>query len=137
MILTLIFLALVVLGVIGIIIWENDLIENWEVNEKLGITGAFVSIFSGIALIICILIIISSHCTANVDIQKNRIYYEGLNKRIEVINSDYEDVSKSDVISDVTEWNKDVYSAKYWNKSPWTSWFWDDDFVNSLEYIEL
>lgn len=28
-------------------------------------------------------------------------------------------------------------NAKYWAKNPWTSWFWSQKLVDSLEYIEL
>lgn len=51
--------------------------------------------------------------------------------------SDYEDVSKTTVIANAYDWNKEVHNAKYWAKNPWTSWFWSQKLVDSLEYIEL
>lgn len=48
-----------------------------------------------------------------------------------------EKVSKVTVIKDVQEWNSDVYSQKYWSESPWTNWFYSEEIVDSLEYIEM
>ena len=50
---------------------------------------------------------------------------------------EYEDVSKSDVIKDISEWNKKVYSCKHWANNPWTSWFYSKRVADSLEMIEM
>ena len=81
--------------------------------------------------------IILAHIGVPNQIEKNRIQYESLMKRIEIINSDYEDMSKSDVIRDVAEWNKQVISDRYWCSNPWTSWFYDKDVVNEMEVIDI
>ena len=51
--------------------------------------------------------------------------------------SDYEDVSKSQVIKDISEWNMDVYNTKYWSESPWTNWFNPKDIADNMDYIPL
>lgn len=92
-----------------------------------------------IGLIIAVtmaLFILFAHCVVGATIEQNRIEYESLCNRVEVISSDYEDVSKSEVIKDVAEWNKRVYSYKYWAYNPWTSWFYSRRIADELETIE-
>ena len=89
-----------------------------------------------ICLICCIFGIICAHVGENKNIEMNNIEYESLCQRLEIINSDYEDMSKSDVIKDVSEWNKMVLEKKYWAKNPWTSWFFSQKVVDDLKYIE-
>ena len=89
-----------------------------------------------ICLICCIIGIICAHVGENKNIEMNNIEYESLCNRLEIINSDYEDMSKSDVIKDVSEWNKMVLEKKYWAKNPWTSWFFSQKVVDELKYID-
>ena len=86
---------------------------------------------------VCVLEICVVHINDEVSINEAQIQYESLLKRIEVIGSEYESVSRSDVIKDVAEWNKEVYHEKYYLESPWTNWFHDRDYVESLKYIDL
>lgn len=71
------------------------------------------------------------------DIYEHNLERESIVKQVECISSDYEDVSKTTVIANAYDWNKEVHNAKYWAKNPWTSWFWSQKLVDSLEYIEL
>ena len=95
-----------------------------------------LSVISFVFLICCIVGIICAHVGENKNIEMNNIEYESLCQRLEIINSDYEDISKSDVIKDVSEWNKMVLEKKYWAKNPWTSWFLSQKVVDDLKYIE-
>lgn len=89
-----------------------------------------------ICLICCVIGIICAHVGENKNIEMNNIEYESLCQRLEIINSDYEDMSKSDVIKDVSEWNKMVLEKKYWAKNQWTSWFFSQKVVDNLKYID-
>ena len=95
-----------------------------------------LSVVGFICLICCIIGIICAHIGENKNIEMNNIEYESLCNRLEIINSDYEDMSKSDVIKDVSEWNKMVLEKKYWSKNPWTSWFFSQKVVDDLKYID-
>lgn len=95
-----------------------------------------LSVVGFICLICCIIGIICAHVGENKNIEMNNIEYESLCQRLEIINSDYEDMSKSDVIKDVSEWNKMVLEKKYWSKNPWTSWFFSQKVVDDLKYID-
>lgn len=131
MILTIIFLVMIFLGIISI----KLTIKNY--NVFLEVFGGVSLLFGSLCLIISILIIILSHATAPKIIHENKINYEGLCKRYEIIKSEYEDVSKSDAIADITEWNIKVYNTKYWTYSLWTNWFNPKEIADNLNYILL
>ena len=95
-----------------------------------------LSVVGFVCLICCIVGIICAHVGENKNIEMNNIEYESLCQRLEIVNSEYEDMSKSDVIKDVSEWNKMVLEKKYWSKNPWTSWFFSQKVVDELKYID-
>lgn len=128
MIITIIFVLMIIIGSIAIKIDEYG---DFDILELSTIS------FSFIGLLICVIIISTQHACADKIIYSNQIYYDGLCKRLEVVQSDYEDVSKSQVIKDVIEWNMDVYSTKYWSESLWTNWFNPKDIADNMDYIPL
>ena len=136
MIITLITIVVFVLGVIGCILYDRDIVPR-KCKEYIAALSLCAVILAGIAILIEIPGIICLHFTANKDIYEYNLERESIVKQVECISSDYEDVSKATVIANVYDWNKEVYNAKYWAKNPWTSWFWSQKFVDSLEYIEL
>lgn len=128
MILIFVFIIMVLLG---FILMKSD------IGYESDITGTLMSGFGFVLLIGSLVIIIVAHATANITIQKNKIEYEGLCKRYEIIKSEYEDVSKSDVIADITAWNIEVYNTKYWSENLWTNWFNPKKIADNLDYIPL
>ena len=132
MILTLIFIGMIILGIVFIKIDDSTFLDL-----DTEIAGFIMVLFGSIILIIAILAIIIPNATADNLIQKNKIEYEGLCKRYEIVKSEFEDVSKSDVIGDITAWNMNVYNTKYWAKNPWTNWFNPKKVADNLEYIPL
>lgn len=128
MILLLIFVAI---GIISFILMDNEHV-SYDAQE----ISAVFFVIDSIAVIICILWIIIAHATVDGDIKTNEIKYQTLIKRLDVISSEYEDVSKAEVIKDIGEWNEKVISTKYWTYNPWTSWFNSKKLADSLEYIE-
>ena len=128
MIVTFIFIIMIILG---FIIIKTDIGEDPEVY------GWGMIILGSLVLTILLIMIVTAHATADMNIQKNKIKYEGLCRRYEIIKSEYEDVSKSDVISDITEWNMSVYNTKYWSENPWTNWFNPKKIADNLYYIPL
>lgn len=125
----LIFVFIIML-LLGIIITKSNI-------EDSDLIGWIIIVFNFIPLIASLVIIITVHATTNMNIQKNKMEYEGLCKRYEIIKSEYEDVSKSDVISDITAWNMKVCNTKYWAENPWTNWFNPKKIADNLYYIPL
>lgn len=132
MILTCIFIVMVLLG---FILMKINI--SWDYDDYVNTAGLILVVPGAVCLISSFIIIIGAYTTANNDIQKNKIQYEGLCKRYEIVKSEYEDVSKSDVIADITAWNTYVYDTKYWTKNPWTSWFNPKRIADNMEYIPL
>lgn len=129
MIITIIFAIILVLGII--------LIKHSKCIDILEFFGILLIVSGSVALLVSLIVIIISHATANKTIQQNKIYYDGLCKRHEIIESEYEDVSKSDVIAGITAWNAKVFEIKYWTENPWTNWFNPKSVADNLEYIPL
>lgn len=127
MIITFIFAIMLVLG---IIIWCKS-------GYDLDFIGILLTFISSVALFVLLIVIFVTHATANNTIQQNKINYDGLCKRYEIVKSEYEDVSKSDVIADITAWNIKVYNTKYWTENPWTNWFNPKSIADNLEYIPM
>lgn len=124
------FIGVIVITAVCIVIFNktrNDTVEYIAlISWAIGLLAA----------IVMALVIMFAHCGVGATIEQNRIEYESLCNRVEVISSDYEDVSKSEVIKDVAEWNKRVYVYKYWAYNPLTSWFYSRRIADELEMIE-
>ena len=127
-----ILFIIVIILVLGIVLARHN-----KCIDILEFVGVLLIVCGSIALIISLMVIIISHATVNKNIQQNKIKYDGLCKRYEIIKSEYEDVSKSDVIADITAWNVSVYNIKYWTENPWTNWFNPKSIADNLEYIPL
>ena len=126
----LLFIFSLLAAIIGFIVLglsHNDFLET--------IGAIFFGVGSVVAVIFMMTIIVQ-HVGVSATIAKNQIEYESLCERQELISSEYEDVSKSDVIKDIAKWNKSVYSYKHWANNPWTSWFYSKKVADNMEMIE-
>lgn len=125
------FILTLVLTVIGLFV-----ILKYDGYEIVSVIGFILGV-GGIAVAVIMLVwILMEHVGADVRIEEKRIEYEALCERYEIATSEYEDVSKSDVIKDVAEWNKEAYSYKHWAYNPWTNWFYSRRLADGLEMIE-
>lgn len=125
------FILTLVLTVIGLFV-----ILKYDGYEIVSIIGFVLGLCGIAAAVIMSAWILFEHVGVGVRIEEKRIEYEALCERYEIATSEYEDVSKSDVIKDVAEWNKEVYSYKHWAYNPWTSWFYSRRLADELEMIE-
>lgn len=101
------------------------------------VSGILLGTLCTIFIVVSIIYIIVSYMLVPKTLREYTIKYESLCKRLEIINSDYEDVSKSDVIADIAEWNSFVYNKKYWAYNPWTNWYNPKELANNLDYISI
>lgn len=136
MIITLIGIILIVLGIICFIIYNNNYSLSYKTEGFISIICIFSLFIGGFITLTALIYIISAHCTVNKDIYDASVERASIIKQIEYINTDYEDVSKVTVIQNVYGWNKKVHDTQYWSKNPWTNWFYSEDYVDSLYYIE-
>ena len=100
------------------------------------VLGLLFAVCGGLIAFIMAMVIIVNHVGVDATIEENRIEYESLCQRYEIVTSEYEDVSKSDVIKDIADWNKDVYSYKHWANNPWTNWFYSKRVADDMKMIE-
>lgn len=130
MILTIIIMIAIAVGV--------ALLRKSEYDEGVlfGL-GLLFTVGGGLMAFIMAICIICAHVGVDAVIEENRIEYESLCQRYEIVTSEYEDVSKSDVIKDIAEWNKNVYSEKHWAYNPWTSWFYSKRVADDMKMIEM
>ena len=126
----LIFIIVLAVTFVGIPLFHQ---EKSETIEGIGLLLFAIGGFAGI-IMLCTIII--AHIGVDARIEENRIEYEALCERQEVVMSEYEDVSKSDVIKDIAEWNQQVYRYKHWAYNPWTNWFYSKRVADELEMIE-
>ena len=84
-----------------------------------------------------LIFIASAHVGVDVQIQHNNVKYEALCYKMETIDSDWEDFSKSDVANEIKVWNEEVYSYRYWSKSPWTNWFYNKKIADEMKIIDF
>ncbi len=117
---------------VGVILLYGD---KYDGGVLFGL-GLMFTVGGGIIAFIMAICIICAHVGVDAQIEENRIEYESLCERYEIVTSEYEDVSKSDVIKDIAEWNKMVYSVKHWAYNPWTNWFYSKRVADELEMIE-
>lgn len=133
MIITLISIIMLIVGIVCLKLYRYHLISS----DKIGFIACVLSVIGGIILFFVLTAIICSHINIDKKIQEAQMERESIERQIECISSNYEDVSKVSVIERVYEWNKKVYSQRYWLNSPWTSWFYSKKYVDSLEYIDM
>lgn len=130
MIWTLITIFLIIIAIVLLVIAKSD---N-DVLFGFGVTSLMVGIFIGFIIGV---MAITNHIAVDKDINETEMQYESLTKQLRTINSEYEDVSKAEVIQKVYDWNTNVYKWKYWTDSPWTNWLYSKKYADSLRYIEL
>lgn len=128
------FLTIITMIVVavGVTLLRKD---EYEEGVLFGL-GLLFTVGGGLIAFIMAIGIICAHVGVDATIEENRIEYESLCERQEIINSEYEDVSKSDVIKDIAEWNKKVYNQKHWANNPWTSWFYSKRVADDMKMIE-
>lgn len=134
MIITIIFVVMILLGIVFMKLSEHN---YSDFGDGLEMFGAASTVICSLCLIVSLIAIIVSHATAPKIVQENKLNYEGLCKRYEIAKSEYEDVSKSDIIADITTWNLEVHNVKYWTYNPWTNWFNPQIIADNLDYILL
>ena len=130
-------MILTIVAVIAIAVGVFLLLKDeYGVGAIFGL-GIFLT-FGGILMaFVMALGIIFAHVGIDATIERNRIKYESLCQRYEIVTSEYEDVSKSDVIKDIAEWNMYAYTYKHWANNPWTSWFYSKRVADDMKMIEM
>lgn len=128
MIITLIAVALIIVGIIGYIVF----FKLWSD------CGFFISVIS---IILGAIVLLTSLCfigkaQINKDIKyENKLYErEVLVYRIE--NEDAHTTGNELLYRDIVDFNNGLRATKKWANNPWTSWFFNED-IATIDYIEI
>ena len=137
MIITLIAISLIIIAIVGFLILDkthfSDIVDD---DIVCCITGLSVA-FGGVAILICLLLILGSHFDVDYDIHNAQLERDSIIKQLEYIDAEYENVSKVEIIQKIYEWNKSVYKEKRGSENLWINWFYSKKYADSLEYIEF
>lgn len=132
MIITLIAIGMFILGVILAKIPFISWMGEWQTNLEI-----VFKFFGALVGSIAILFIIFSHVLVKHEIELDNLQYESLIKSVEIVESEYEDVSKIELIKEVYEWNRWVKLMQLFGKSPWTNWFYSQKVIDNLKLIDF
>lgn len=136
MIITLIGIALLIIVITGFLIL-NKLDLPYYIDDNIDFVLAMLAVAGTFITFICLTLILGSHVNVDFNIYNAQLKRDAIIKQIECVDTEYEDISKIEVINRVYEWNQKVYKQKYYSESPWTNWLFNKEYADSLEYIEL
>ena len=136
MIITLIAISLIIIAIAGFLILNKTYFSD-IVDDIVCCITALSGVFGGVAICVCLLLILGSHFDVDYDIHKAQLERDSIIKQLEYIDAEYENVSKVEIIQNVYEWNQKVYSEKRGSENLWINWFYSKKYADSLEYIEL
>ena len=136
MIITLIAISLLIIAIAGFLILNKTYFSD-IVDDIVFCITALSGVFGGVAICVCLLLILGSHFDVDYDIHKAQLERDSIIKQLEYIDAEYENVSKVEIIQKVYEWNQKVYSEKRGSENLWINWFYSKKYADSLEYIEF
>lgn len=114
------------------------LLRDWSDGEDLKTVLWWLAvIISGIVLLMVGVTALQERVDANIEIEINQIKMQELLNRMEFIDTEKENVSASDLIKDISEWNQKVAQRHYWQENPLTSWLLNPEITNSMQKIEM
>ena len=131
MILTYITMGVIIVGIVLLVLVDTS---DKPLLFVLGPSSLTAGVIMGV---IIGLVAIANHTTVDSRIYAKQMEYESITRQLQVIDSEYENISKAEIIQKVYDWNTAVYRSKYWAKSPWTNWLCSKKYSDSLEYIEM
>lgn len=133
MIITLMFIALVIIGITLVIISKNKKFD-WSTRDGLNFLGGMIIAVSIVAIVFSAGFIISNTIHCDLNYQNTLHEKEMLEYRIEHME---ENITGNEMLyNDIVEFNNELRSTKKWANNPWTSWFNNQD-IASIDYIEL
>ena len=136
MIITLIAISLLIIAIVGFLIL-NKMYFSDIVDDIVCFITALSGVIGGVAICVCLLLILGSHFDVDYDIHNAQLERDSIIKQLEYIDAEYENVSKVEIIQKIYEWNQKVYREKRGSENLWINWFYSKKYADSLEYIEF
>ena len=114
----LILIISILLLIIGLVIWK---IGKKKYRDGIEFGGIIVSIFSAIAVVVCIVLTMTSHINIENQYQKDYMEYEILQAQM-----DSEESNKVTIASEVISYNRKVMDYQKYYSSPWIGLYYYD-----------
>lgn len=135
-ILTIIFIALLVIGITGIIVFEKCDETNWPywLENAVPITAVIFILVGAIGTLVCGGTIIGVNINHDVDYQNKLYEREVLEYRVDRLDDDL--TGNELIYNDVVAFNNDLRLTKKHANSLWLNWFYNQD-IAALDYVEL
>ena len=128
MIITLIVIALLIIGIVCAIIGRKSYSAIPEV------AGLVLITISVLASLFAIGFIIDANVNKDVDYQNKLYEKEVLEHRIDNMSENI--VGNELLYNDIVEFNNELRNTKKWANNPWTNWF-NNEKIASIDYIEI
>lgn len=133
MFITLMGIALMVIGII--IVWICVKVPK---IKKIGIYFGAIFLVFGFAWTTFVFEIIGLQRTKeDSEIANNQKEYVMLCANVRLLEANPDDEAKDTIIENVNDWNEKVDNGRKYLKDPWTSWLYNKNIVDSMEYIEI
>lgn len=124
--------VLTVVGIVLVVLYKFD-INHFDYDLSYGI-GLGLIFFAGAAMIIASGFAIGVQVTKDKDYQNALYEKQVLEYRLDHIEENL--VGSELLYSDITEFNNELRTCKYYVKSPWLGLFYNDK-IATIEYIEI
>lgn len=122
MIIVLISIFLIIFGIIGFSLFENE-------------ATALLTVIGGLCLLFCILAIIGNNVMCHSQQIKWKNRYNGLIYKQE--NIDKLNITGLELVNEIVEYNNDYDSFVYWSNNPWTNWLYVKDEIANVNRINF
>lgn len=131
MLITLICVAVFVIGLLLMILFRNYY-RGWrDVLQVIGSISTVVGIFAIISVSIFLLVEHVNPTSRHLKALATRDSY------VRILESNNSLYMNTDFYDSVIEWNKEIYDYQIWGDNIWTNWFWDKEVYEGLEPIDL
>lgn len=139
MLILIICLILTLVGISLLIINARCVTPDWFDEDIATVTGGFLSIMCGAAVIVMSIVMIVTAATTTYHAEVLTAERQSLELRLEKSIESPEDgiVEMNGLYRDIYEYNMKVKSYKYWGDNPWTNWFYGRKEVKESKYVEL
>lgn len=131
MIITLIAVALVIVGIIYLIIENSTYRYRMGWFEYIGLPSFLIGALGSLLIFAFIFTI---NINRDIDYQNKLYEREMLEYRIEKME---ENITGNEMLyNDIVEFNNELRNTKKWANNPWTNWFNNQD-IATIDYIEI
>lgn len=131
-------LVIIILGIIGVIVWEVLPEKEDDFNmgaSSFGIFMLFISTIIGVAAIIIGGATIANHINVDAKFTAKQNKYESLIYQLEISKED-DSVDKYFLYSEIDNWNSELIKEKRLSKNFWIGFLYPDKLYEDFEVIE-